>query len=240
MNLKIACVVLFITFGVASASPVYAQNKTILRLADEYSRALGNFQSQKSRMSIESLMRKGKAVAERLDELEDLSDAEYALLEKKMKGFVVNREEVLFIKPDLKFFALLSARGGTKTDTTFFALMRVIRPDDVFPVYTERQTDVSGCTIYGNGMLTVLYGRALQFKKTYPRAYTPDIDEEINGILEEFTTGDICACGGREQVLKEFRLFIRTFPKDKNTPEIKKNLAALLKRKAARFHCQSG
>lgn len=239
MNLKIALIVLFATFCAALASPVYSQNKIVLRLADEYSRTLGNFQARKSGVSVESVLRKGKAVAERLDELEDLSDAEYALVEKKMKGFVVNREEAVYIKPDLKFFAQLSGRRGTKADSAFFALMLEIRPDDVFPVYMERQTDVSGCTIYGNGVLTALYGKALQFKKTYPQAYTSEIDEEINEILSEFT-GDPCACGERDKVIREFRLFIRTFPNDENTPKIKKNLASLQKRKDARFNCISG
>ena len=156
-----------------------------------------------------------------------------------MKGFVVNREEILFIKPDLKFFAQLSKTRGTKTDTAFFALTREIRPDNVWAAYYEQQTDVTGCTIYGSGALTSLYGKALRFKKTYPQAYVEDIDEEINEILRQFTD-NLCACGGRDTVLKEFRLFIRTFPKDKNTPGIKKNLTKLQKRKDAGFNCQSG
>jgi hypothetical protein len=240
MNLKSVLVFLFITFCVAAASPVSAQDKIVLQLAEEYSRTLKNYQAQKSRISLESVLRKGKAVAERLDEVESLSDAEYAVLEKKMKGFVVNREEVVFVKPDLKFFAQLSQRWGTKTDAAFFVLMRVIRPDDVFPVYTERQTDVSGCTIYGIGALTVLYGQALKFKNTYPQAYTPDIDEEINEILDEFTGADVCACGDSASVRREFRLFIKTFPKDKNTAIVRKRLANLEKNKNNRFKCQSG
>ncbi|HEX8367060.1 MAG TPA: hypothetical protein VF604_00700 [Pyrinomonadaceae bacterium] len=241
MNLKVALVAgLFLIFCGAAASPVYSQNKTILQLADEYSRTLGNFQARKSRMSIESLMRKGKAVAERLDELESLSEAEYALLEKKMKGFVVNREEVLVIEPDLEFFARLSGTRGTRADTAFFTVMREIKPDNVFRAYIEMQTDVTGCTNYGDGVLTSLYGKALQFKRAYPNAYAGEIDEEINEIPEEFITDDICACGEREKVFREFRLFIRTFPKDKNTPEIKKNLATLQKRKDAGFNCRSG
>lgn len=240
MNLKIALVFLFITFCAAAASPVFAQDKIVLQLAEEYSRTLKNYQAQKSRISLESVLRKGKAVAERLDEVESLSDAEYAVLEKKMKGFVVSREEVIFVRPDLKFFAQLSERWGTKTDAAFFILMRVIRPDNVFPVYTERQTDVSGCTIYGISALTVLYGKALQFKKTNPQAYTPDIDEEINEILDEFTGESVCACGDSASVRREFRLFIKSFPKDKNTSIVRKRLANLEKNKANRFNCQSG
>ena len=96
------------------------------------------------------------------------------------------------------------------------------------------QTDVSGCTIYGNGVLTTLYGKALQFKKTYPKAYIKDVNEEIDKILEEFIEGT-CACGNRNSVLKEFRLFIKTFPNDKNTPRIKKRLTKLAKDKDFRL-----
>jgi hypothetical protein len=242
MNLKIALVAgLFLTFcGIAaSSSPVYSQNKTVLKLADEYALALRKYQAQKSRMSVEGVLRKGKAVAERLDEMESLGDAEYALFEKKMKGFVVNREEVVFIKPDLKFFAQLSKTRGTQADAAFFALMREIRPDNVWAAYIEQQTDYSGCTLYGNGVLTRLYGKALRFKRAYPKAYASEIDEEINEILQEFTDKP-CACGERDAVFKEFRLFIRTFPKDKNTLEIRKNLTTLQKSKDAGFNCQSG
>ena len=171
-------------FGVITVS---AQNKTILQLADEYSIALKKYQQQKSQTSVESVLHKGKAVNNKIEEIESLSDADYALLEKKMKGFVINRDEVLYIEPDLKFFGQLSKSRGTKADIAFFDLMPAIKGDSVFATYIEMQTDVSGCTIYGNGVLTTLYGKALQFKKTYPKAYIKDVNEEIDKILEEFT-----------------------------------------------------
>jgi hypothetical protein len=239
MKITFAVIVFNAFLALLAALPVDAQDKSILKLADEYSLALQKYERQKTRTSVESVMRKGKAVGEKLDEIEALSAADYSLLEKKMRGFTVNREEILFIEPDLKFFAQLSERSGTKTDAAFFVLMRVIKPDNVFPVYIERQTDVSGCTIYGIGALTVLYGKALQFKKTYPKAYVSDINREIEEILSEFTEGT-CACGTRAGVEKEFRAFIKTFPKDKNTPAIKKRLANLKRNKDFRFNCESG
>jgi hypothetical protein len=232
-------VIVFAAFLAICASPVRSQNKSILQLADEYSLALTKYERQKSRASVESVVRKGKAVGEKLDEIEALSVADYALLEKKMRGFDVNREEILFINPDAKFFARLAKTRGTKADAAFFALMRQIRPDNVWAAYVEQQTDVTGCGIYGNGALTRLYGKALQFKKTYPKAYVADINEEIREILEELTEGT-CACGTRAGVEKEFRAFIKAFPNDKNTPAIKKRLANLKKIKDFRFNCQSG
>ena len=218
---------------------VYAQNKTILQLADEYSIALKKYQQQKPTTSVESVLHKGKAVNNKIEDLENLSEADYTLLEKKMKGFVINRDEVLFIEPDLKFYTQLLKTHGTKADVAFINLMRQIKPDNFYAKYIEMQTDVTGCTIYGNGVLTTLYGKALQFKKIYPKAYIKDVNEETDKILEEFIEGT-CACGNRNSVLKEFQLFVKTFPNDKNTPRIKKRLTNLVKNKEFRFNCQSG
>ncbi len=222
-----------------SISFVHAQNKPILTAANQYALALKKVQTRKSKKSIEPLIGKGRAVADHFDELESLSEAEYALLGKKMQGFVINREEVLFIEPEFKFFSRFSKTHGTKTDIAYFALLHAIKPDDVWTAYFEQQTDVTGCTRYGKGILTNLYGKILQFKRAYPKAYVEDIKEEMNNILEEFT-GGTCACGDRRGVLKEFRLFIKTFPNDKNTPVIKKRLAKIEKEKDFRFNCQSG
>ena len=79
----------------------------------------------------------------------------------------------------------------------------------------------------------------LQFKKIYSKVYVTDVTEETDKILEEFIEGT-CACGSRNSVLKEFQLFVKTFPNDKNTPRIKKRLANLVKNKDFRFNCQSG
>ena len=240
MNKQIALLlinsVILTLFGVIT---IPAQNKTILQLADEYSIALKKYQQQKSQTSVESVLHKGKAVNNKIEDIENLSEADYTILEKKMKGFVINRYEVLFIEPDLKFYTQLLKTHGTKADSAFVNLMRQIKPDNVFAKYIEMQTDVTGCTIYGNSVLTTLYGKVLQFKKTYPKAYTTDVNEETDKILEEFLEGT-CACGSRNSVLKEFQLFIKTFQNDKNTPRIKKRLTKLTKDKDFRFNCQSG
>lgn len=240
MNMKITSVVIiFMTFLAINALPARAQDKSILQLADEYSLALRKYQAQKSRMSVESVLRKGRAVAEKINEMEALSDADYSLLERKMKGFTVNREEILFVEPDSKFFMRLSETRGTKADAAFFTLLRQIKPRNVWAAYIEPQTDVTGCTIYGNGVLTGLYGKALQFKKTYPRAYVKDIDTEINEILSELID-NTCACGDRDSVFRELGLFLRTFPTDKNAPAIRRKLASVKRNQNFRFNCQSG
>lgn len=239
MNKKIFSITVLILLVGLTAATAHSQTKSILILADQYSLALSQYQNQTSRSSVESVIRKGKIVGERLDEMEALSDSDYSLLEKKMNGFTVNRDEILFIKPDLKFFAELSKTRGTPSDIAFFSLMRQIRPENVWAAYIAPQTDYSGCTIYGNGLLTRLYGKAKYFKKSYPKAYVSDINEEIDKILEEFPESG-CACGNRESVLREYRLFIKTFPTDKNTQVIRKRLTTIERSKGFRFNCQSG
>ena len=228
-----------IVFCSAAATATLAQGKTILALADQYSIALKKFQATKTRSSVEGVVHKGKAVAEKLEEIESLSDADYALLKKKMKGFTVNREEILFIEPESKFFANLAATHGTRADVAFFSLMGELRPNDVWPAYSEQQSDVTGCTKYGNGSLTRLYGKILQFRKTYPKAYIPDIEKESTAILDEFISNN-CACGNRNSVIREFESFLKAFPKDKKARQIRNRLSTIKKSKDFRFHCQSG
>jgi hypothetical protein len=216
-----------------------AQDNTILTLADRYSTSLKRFEARKGHSSLESVVHTGKAVNEKIGEIEALSDANYSLLLKKMKGFTINREEILFIEPRAEFFSRLAQTHGTRSDLTFFTLLHQIKPGNVWRVYIEPQTDVTGCTIYGNGILTKLYGKALRFKKTYPQAFTADINDEIDEILEQFSEGG-CSCGSRSGVVREFQLFIRTFPRDKHTPKIKKALKTFIDRGDFRFNCHSG
>lgn len=218
---------------------VFAQNNSIMALADRYALALKNRQNQKTKKSIEPLLRQGKIVADELDALESLSEADYSSLQKKMKGFMVNREEIIFISPDVTFFGKLAQTHGTKADIAFFSLMGELKPNSIWAAYITQQTDYSGCTIYGNGVLTGLYGKATRFKKTYPTAYLRDVSSEISGILEALTIST-CACGDLNSVQKEFRLFIKTFPNDNNTPVIRKRLAEIEKKKDFRFNCISG
>jgi hypothetical protein len=238
MNLTRAAII-FLLIVFIGQTAAYSQDKTILQLAEEYSLALKKYERQKSRTSVESVLRKGVAVSEKIYDIEDLSDADYALLEKKMKGFVLNREEILYINPDLKFFAQLAKTRGTKSDAAYFALMRQIRPDNVWAAYIEQQTDVTGCTRFGSGLMTRLYGKAMQFKRAYPKSFRAEIDEEISKLASEFE-GNICACGDRAGVLREFRLFVKTFPRDKHTPEIKKSLKSIERGQKFRYYCQSG
>ena len=236
MKIKFA-LVLVVVFTFVSA--VYSQDKTILKRADEYALALKNYQALKTPTSVVGVIAKGKAVSAMLDEMEKLSDADYAQLEKKMKGYTINRNEIVFVEPDLKFFSTLVKTHGTPADIAYFALKLQIRPENIWAIYNQQQTDVTGCVLYGKGFLTGIYGKALQFKKTYPKDYTEDVDKEIADIANEFRDGT-CACSSRATVEQEYNLFIKTFPNDKITPTVKQKLLNLKKNKEFRFNCHPG
>lgn len=217
----------------------YAQAQSIMDLAQRYNLALKAFELRKSRSSLESVLRKGTLLSDKYEELEKLSETDYLRFKKKMRGFDVNREEIIFVEPDRMFFLKLARTIGTTVDTSFFRLLVEIKPNNVWASYIEQQTDYSGCTIYGNGKLTKLYGKALRFKRIYPLAYTTYVNDEIDSILEEFGES-ICACGSRDLVIKEFSLFVKTFPKDKKIPAIRRILEDLKAGKKFRFDCHSG
>lgn len=222
--------------------PVFGQaggkRISILGLAEQYASALKRFQSQKNRSSLEALHRKGEAVAERLSESEELSEARYGRLKKLMKGYVINREEIVFIEPKARFFIELARSKGTEADVEFFRLKSAVDPDDVWPAYMEQQTDCCGCTIYGKGILTRLYRMATKFKRRYPSRYVNHVREISQDILATFTD-KTCACGDRESVIREFKLFIKSFPNDKNLQAVKQRLLKF-ETWDFRFNCKAG
>lgn len=226
--------------GFGLSCRVYAQNTSILTLANKYSAALRKFEKRNARGNLEAVYRKGQIDDERTDELENLTEANYALVKKRMRGFLVNRDEIIYVKPDVNFFKKLSKRLGTESDVAFFTFLGELRTDSVWSNYIQQQTDYSGCTLYGKGILTRLYGKAKQFRKQHLSAYVVDINEEIEKMKSEFAE-DTCACGDSNSVIKEFQLFMKTFPADKITPIVKKRLREIQNKKTSfRFNCISG
>ena len=234
------CGLFVVICGFAAPSCVAAQNDSIIARADRYVAALEEYEKGTERKSVEFVFRKGQSVAKKLDELENLNEADYASVTKKMKGFIVNRDETIYIEPEVDFFKKLSKKFGTKSDAAFFTFWSALKPDSVWSAYIEQQTDYSGCALYGKGILTELHGKAEQFRRQYPRAYTTELKEEIDEMKRELTSGT-CACGNRNSVTEEFRLFIKTFPADEITPTIKRRLKGVQNKKTAiRFNCISG
>lgn len=236
---KFVKIILLLLFCICGAGAVSAQTTSILDLADRYSVALRKYERQKGRSSAEKVFDKGEAVAVKIREMEALNDEDYLRLQKKMRGYDINREEILFIEADAVFFKALSKKHGTRADVMFFDLIKRVKPDNVWAAYVEQQTDVTSCTRYGKGLLTGLYGSLLKYRKTFPSAYKVSINDELTEIVDHFSDSG-CACGNKASVVKEFRMFIKAYPSDRHTPSIRKNLEVFRKAGDFRFNCQSG
>ncbi|MBV9240645.1 MAG: hypothetical protein JO314_01440 [Acidobacteria bacterium] len=219
--------------------PVACPAQSMLALATRYNASLREFERGHQTIPLERVLRKGKILSDKTDDLEKLSAADYATFKKRMRGFVINREEIVFTEPDANFFYRLALRRGTAADKSFFRLLREFKPYGVWPTHVEQQTDVTGCTSYGNGRLTRLYGHALNFRRSFPRSYASFVNQEIRDIREQFDP-NLCACGGRESVIREFTLFVKTYPKEKKTSQIRATLRRLKYDKGFRFNCHSG
>jgi hypothetical protein len=227
----------FLGFGITVS---YAAGLPMPEL-DAYQKAISEFPNSKDKTSLEPLFRKGTALADQLvKKLEDLSEQDYELLQKKMPGFAVNREETVFILPESDFFLALAEKKGLEADIAFFKFLKQYKPDSVWPVYINQQTDYSGCTIYGDGKLTGLYKEAINLKVKHNNAYVQDINQFI-GALERELLEEVCACDDADSVKKEFELFLKEFPNSAISPKVQSRLSEVKQGKSRfRFNCISG
>ena len=69
--------------------------------------------------------------------LESLSDEEFTRV-NAIEGMVVNREEVVFVRPDVEYFRGLARARGDAADRAFFAALKATYPDSVWENYVNR------------------------------------------------------------------------------------------------------
>lgn len=195
-------------------------------------------EAETGRTSLEPLVDFQNQFSLRLREVGELSEKDFKSFEKHMRGFLVNRDEIIFVKPDNKFFMNLSKKRGLPADVAFFELRNQLRPGGVWSAYTLPQTDYSGCTRFGTGKLTEFYGRLNSFKEKFQSAYVQIIDEELGYVVEALTVGT-CACEDSLSATKEFELFMKTYPGAPITPKIQDRLSGTETSKI-RPNCISG
>lgn len=179
-----------------------------------YQAALRTVQAGAGHKPLQPLFELGMTAAIKLqDNLENLSDEEFASAQARMKGFTLNRDEAVFVIPQIKFFKLLAQKNGLPADVAFFDIYGRTDPDGnwVFPAFVRQQTDVTGCTIYDGKLLTSLYRGWLDFRKSYPSDYQPQADDQIARI-ENALTIDTCACGSEDAVISGLESFAKAFP----------------------------
>src|SRR5262245_50688668 len=139
--------------------------------------------------------------------LEALSEPEFNQLRRELVGLVVNREEVVFVKPDVAFFQTLAARGDP-ADRAFFGALSATYPESVWPVYIEQQTDYSGCTRFGSGTLVTTYLTWSALRQQYPKRYEEASGTHLDDVKRALAEST-CACGDRASVEQELTDFLR-------------------------------
>lgn len=217
--------------------------------ANAYAGELERVERAKSRVSMEGLFLLAMDLERELitpsapgapSPMEELSDPEYASLQSRLRGIRLNRDELLFARPDLRFFVELGERKGNPEDRLFFHLDRMTYPESFAPAYARQQTDYSACTDYGSGKLTRLYGEWQKYGTRHPARYESVVQEETNRIVRELVQGT-CACGTERTVEAEFRYFLARHPGSPIVPKIRARLDQLKHRTAnIRFNCVPG
>lgn len=172
--------------------------------------------------------------------LETLSEADFQRLERDLPGVLLNREEILFVKPDPDYFLDFAATHGDGADRSFFAAYKQTYPDGVWPVYVSSQTDYSGCTAFGEGGLVAAYRTWADYRRTHSRRYVALSQAETERVSSELTEST-CACGNAASVKKELQQFLRAFARSPIAGSVRNRLRALQDgRSGIRLRCHSG
>jgi len=187
------------------------QKATIPDAVEDYSRDLNIIRSgAKAGPGTEELLQRGRRAAKALlqsdgpgsmNVLERLTAGDFQKVVLKMEGFLVNREETVYVEPDPGFFLALAKRFGDRASIDFFEAFRKTAPD-AWPVYIQQQTDYSGCARFGSLSLVETYGRWTAFRTEHPKRYSAEVAVFLRRVEEELTEGN-CACEGKDAVLSE-------------------------------------
>jgi hypothetical protein len=204
-----------------------ADTASLLQRAGEYNRELSRIETSGKVASLEKLLQQGnKLAAELKPVIEQLSDEDYAAVENNMKGYVVNREEVILVEPDTRFFSKLAGKIGTAQDRLYFDFMLKVMPEGYWPAYIMRQTDVGGCIDFGSGSLSKLYKEGTGIAPKLAGYYQQQIVGTIEDIADQLTAGT-CACGKIASVKKEFQTFVNMNPKAPIADRVRARMEAI-------------
>lgn len=196
--------------------------------------------------SVETAFHRAQAVADALlmvsgdkTVLEHATDAQFDRLNRSLPGLRLNRDEVVFAKPDAVFFLGLARTRGSADDRAFFRTYLQVYPASVWPSYVQQQTDSSGCTDFGSGELVARYDAWLAYRHQTTH-YASTVNRELHNIEQEVTTST-CACGSRESVLRELQRFATRFPDSPVSKTVaSRSMQIRSGRSPIRFSCISG
>lgn len=201
--------------------------ESLIKETAEYRRELSNIEASHKTASLEALLQQGNNLASELKKIiEQLSDSDYSTIEKNLKGYIVNREEVILVEPDTRFFSKLADKIGTIQDRLYFNFMLKVMPDGYWPVYIIRQTDVGGCTDFGKGTLSSLYREGSGLLPKLSGYYQKQITRITTDIADQLTSST-CACGKIDSAKKEFKIFQETNPKAPITESVSARMKSI-------------
>lgn len=98
-----------------------------------------------------------------------------------LEGLIIATDEALVAQPDPAYFASVAEMKGRPVDRDFFALLVATKPDGVWAIYWQQQTDVTGCVRFDLPELPSLYSRWVEFNARLPAAYGSQVREELKG-----------------------------------------------------------
>lgn len=230
--------------AIVVADIVWAEPPGHGRAVREYVASRERLTSHAPGSSVEDVYSRAARLAEALlssrSALEAMPEVEFQALRRQLPGFVFSREEVLVAGPEPSHFSDLARRHGQPADTGFFILLSRTRPDGVWPVYMQQQTDHSGCTLFGQGKLVDSYRSWRRFRSQFPRAYVRFVTERLADI-EDQVARSTCACGDADSVSRELSAFAAAFPESAvAAAAASRARAARESRSTIRFNCLSG
>jgi len=210
---------------------------------NEYLDALSAIQASKERQSLQPVFELAIKSSPGVQAvLAALSEADYEALRSRMQGFILNRGQVVFVRPSAQFFEKLARAKGTKADRAFFDIYARTEPDQsaMFPAYIRQQTGDTGCTLFDGPLLTGLYRKWLGFRTSYPDAYATEAQGEIDSMDQELL-GGTCACDDKAKVAAGLTAFVNALPDLPITPRIRDRISGIRDGTThIRFNCHSG
>lgn len=223
------------------AATAQADNGPLLDSVRKYGGHVDLIERSAGKASLMGLIQEGTALADRLRPvIPDLSETDYKFVKKHLKGFVVNRQEVIVVEPDTAFFRALAEKHGTDNDRLFSQFLHEWMPAGTWPVYINLQTDFGGCTRFGDGFLAELYLKGNKLLPQMTGYYAREITKIVKEVSFELTAGT-CACRDRQSVIKEFEMFLDFNSGSELSGAIKNRLEKVReKRDSIRYYCSAG
>jgi len=144
-------------------------------------------------------------------DLESMSDSQFTSLQARLPGMELVRDVLVGGLVDVPAFQARARAVGDSADVAFFDCWFAIEDSSSWPNFVERQTDESGCILFGSGRIVAAYANWTSFLAHYPLRYHAWAEEEAGVVLTYLVSGT-CACSDRASVLRELDLFLDRFP----------------------------